>query len=160
MTRPNNADHRAYYDGHHHEYNFGFLLCVDDQGVCRYFNGHLPGSQNDINNYYSSDMYHNPGLYYGPGDKALADGIFARIAEGRFIVPVCGVRRDLNQMEENYNRIQRQSRSIIEHYNSRLKLGCPIIDGYTYAVDSINPIFLSCVALTNIRVKFQDPLRR
>ena len=50
-----------YFDGHNHEYNFGFLLGVDGvTGTCRYFNGHVPGSQNDLNNYYSSDLYQEP----------------------------------------------------------------------------------------------------
>ena len=68
MTRPNNIHHERYYDGHHREYNFGYLLGVDEvTGTCCYFNGHLPGVQNDLNNYYSSSLYTQPGLHFAPG---------------------------------------------------------------------------------------------
>ena len=161
MRRPNNPNHALYYDGHHHEYNFGYFLAVDGiDGSCRYFNGHLPGSRNDLNNYYSSDLYHQPMLYLGIADKVIADGIFARIDANRFIVPVCGVRRPLTQIELNYNTVQRKARSIVEHYNSRLKGSCGILRDYTFGIDSINPVFLSCLCLTNIRVLFQDRMRR
>ena len=160
MTRPNNEAHRQYYDGYKREYNFGYLLGVDGiTGECRYFNGHLLGAQNDLNNYYSSGLYNEPALYFGLGDKVLADGIFARIDENRFIVPVCGVSRELTAIEQRYNMVQRKARSIIEHYNSRLKLGCPILRYFSYSINKINPIFTMCLTLTNIRIKYQDPLR-
>ena len=161
MNRPV-RNQETYYDGHHHVHCFGFLLAVDGiDGCCRYFNGHLPGSQNDLNNYYSSDLYHEPGLFLGPGDKVIADGIFARVNEedNKLIVPVCEVRRPLTVVENNYNLLHRQARSIVEHYNGRLKGSCGILDHYTFSIDKINPHFICCLCLTNIRVKHQDRLR-
>ena len=113
MRRPNNPNHASYYDGHHHEYNFGFFLAVAGvDGSCRYFNGHLPGSRNDLNNYYSSDLYQNPMTYLGIGDELIADGIFARIESDRFIVLVCGVEGS-NCNLCNYHAAQRKARSML-----------------------------------------------
>ena len=159
ITRPNRPNHGEYFDGHHHEYNFGYMIVVDCFGLCRLINGHLPGSANDLNNYYSSDLHQNPTYYLGLGGKMLGDGIFARIEPQTFIVPVCGVRRPLTQREINFNAAQRCGRSIVEHYNSRLKGYCPRLRYYTYSIESINPVFVSFVCLTNIRIKYQDPLR-
>ena len=40
-------------------HNGGGCGGVDGYGQCRYFNGHIPGSQNDINNYHSSGLLRN-----------------------------------------------------------------------------------------------------
>ena len=157
MQRPR-VNQVAYYDGHHHMHCFGFLLAVNGvDGCCRIFNGHFPGSQNDLNSLHSSELYDKPGLYLGVSAKALADGIFRVVP--CCVVPVCGVRRDLTVMKVNYNVIQRKGRSIVEHYISRLKESCGNLHHYIFSIDGINPLFIACLCLTNIRVKHQDRLR-
>ena len=161
MMRPS-QNQELYHDGHNHEHNFGFMLgCDGVEGACRVFNGHCPGSHNDLNIYYNSDLYHNPGIYLGPGDKMAADGIFARInvEDDVFVVPVCGVRRELTEREKNYNYAQRHARSIIEHYNGRLKGSCGILTKDSFFIGMINTHFIASLCLTNIRVKYQDRLR-
>ena len=121
--RPYNLDHGLYYDGHKHEYNIGFLCGVDCDGLVRFVSGHYPGSCNDIEMYYDSDLYRQRNAYLGPNDKVLADGIFARVqgGNGPFIVPVCYMDRDLTLAESRFNKIQSWDRAINEHYFSRLK---------------------------------------
>ena len=55
------------------------MIEVDCDGECRLYNGHCPGSLNDLEIYYSSDLYRNLGLYLGINDKIIVDGIFVGI---------------------------------------------------------------------------------
>ena len=158
-STPTTADHAEYYDGHKHEYNYGFGVAVDCDGLARVWSGHCPGSFNDITIYYGSDLAANPGLYFARGDKMLADGIFAHVEEHRFITPICYVYRDLNEMENRYNDIHSWDRAIVENYFNRVKYGCPVVKDIRFAKDRVNLIFLSCLIQTNIRIKYQSPLR-
>ena len=148
-----------YYDGHNHEYNYGFGIGVDCDGLARVWSGHCPGSFNDVNIFYGSDLYANPGIYFAPGDKMLADGIFARVEEDRFITPICYVYRQLTVLESRYNDIHGWDRAIVENYFNRVKAGCPIVKGIRFAKTKVNSIFLQSLILTNIRIKHQSPLR-
>eukprot|EP01084_Bolivina_argentea_P188608 324636_1 len=156
---PSDVNHTIYFDGHNREYNYGFGIGIDCEGQCRVWSGHCPGSVNDIGVYYASDLYLNPGMYFGPGTKMITDGIFARVDVGRFIVPVCYVYRQLTAREQLFNMVQSWDRAIVENYINRLKFGCPLVEDMKFGKDKINAIFLSCLILTNIRVK-QNPLRR
>lgn len=162
MRRPDNAGHSTYYSGYKHQYTYQFLCCVDSMGICRNIHGHYPGSCNDIESYYYSALYTAPHTYLGPGDKILADGIYARIQglNSPFIVPVCYMNRPLTPIEQRYNMIHRWDRVIVEHYYARLKLYCPIVDNFTLARDRINLIFTACVIVCNVLISYQSPLRR
>ena len=133
------------------------MLC---DGECRLYNGHCPGSLNDLENYYSSDLYANPGLYLGINDKIIVDGIFVGVDTEKFITPICHADKLLADEEKRYNYVQSWDRAIVENYNHRLKSGCPVITNFTFQEDKINNIFITSLVLTNIRIKYQSPLRR
>lgn len=157
--RPDDVGHSLYYDGYKHHYNYGFLVNVDCDGLARNIHGHFPGSINDIESYYFSDLYRAPQTYFGPTDRMLADGIFARVP-GPFIVPVSYLQRNLTLAEVRYNEIQRWDRSIVEHYFARLKLYFPIVNDFPFESDRINLFFTCCVVLCNVLIRFQSPLRK
>ena len=119
--RPSDLGHTAWYDGHKKQYDFGYLCCVDSEGICRNIHGHFSGSTNDIAAYYHSDLYQHPQRYFGANDKMLADGIFAGAegGNGPFILPFCYLHRNLTRSESRYNLIQRWDRSIVEHFFGR-----------------------------------------
>ena len=156
---PFDMNHTIYYDGHNHEYNYGYMICVDCDGEARLYNGHLPGSLNDLELYYDSDLHSNSALYLGIDDRILTDGIFVGCDENIFITPICYLDRPITPPESRYNKVQRWDRVIVENYNARLKLGCPIIKNFTFGLDKINGIFVMSLILTNIRIKYQSPLR-
>ena len=159
MRRPcrNQEDH---YDAHKHMHCLGFLLGVDGvDGCCRYFNGHVPGRQNNLNNLYSSDLFQNTHLYLGIADKIVTDGIFRYSMPDEVIIQIGDLNRASSVEENNYNVAQRQCRSIVEHYNGRLKGYCGILRNYTFSIANINKLFISCLVITNIRVKYQDRMR-
>ena len=162
LRRPDNIGHGTYYSGYKRQYTYQFLCCVDSKGICRHWHGHYPGSCNDIESYYYSELYRNPQTYLGPGDKILADGIFGRVqgANSRFIVPIGYMQRRLTPAEERYNIIHRWDRVIVEHYFARLKLYCPFLDQYNLGRDKLNLVFSACVVICNVLIKFQSPLRR
>ena len=160
--KPWNINHGEYRDGHKDEYNFGFLCAADFDGIIRVAHGHHPGSCNDIELYYNSDFYVNRSTLLGSNDKLLADGIFARVegGQGPFIVPVCYMGRDLTLEESRYNKLQAWDRSIVEHSFGRMKGLCPILEYFTFRERHINIVFISCVILNNIVIRYQHPLRR
>ena len=136
------------------------MVCCDGKGLARIIHGHCPGSLNDLENYYSSELYTEPGLYFGLGTKAIADGSFARVEVDRFISPVCYIRgRGLTVQETRFNIYHSWDRSIVENFFGRMKLYCPVIQNFRFAVDKINIIFTAAVIMTNIRIKYQSPLR-
>eukprot|EP01084_Bolivina_argentea_P054996 100850_1 len=112
-TRPSNPNDNVYYDGYKKSHTFGYFIGVDCDGLCRIYQGHSPGQDNDIRLYYDSDLYRHPHLYLGFGDKCLVDGIYARI-NGPFITPCAYLNRALTLMELRHNIIQRWDRSIVE----------------------------------------------
>lgn len=136
---------------------------MDCEGICRFAHGHQPGSINDIESFYFSDLYQRRHLYLGRGDKILADGIYARIeghATGPFIVPVCYLNRPFTIAEERYNELQAWGRSVVEHFFSRLKGLCHILFRYTFSSEvNINVIVGCAFIVTNIVIKYQHPLR-
>ena len=132
----------------------------DSNGLVRVIHGHEPGSINDITCYYNSIL--NDGVSNGVilnGDKYLADGIFARI-EGPFITPVCYLTRNLRKNELKYNWLQTKSRSIIEHYFSRLKITWGLL-GNTFNLNknSVDIIVRTACILTNVIIKYMHPLK-
>eukprot|EP01084_Bolivina_argentea_P060366 110300_1 len=157
-TRPTKDNGIEYYDGYKHLYTFGFFVGVDCDGLCRLYYGHAVGQDNDIQLYYDSDLFENPGLYLGIGDKCLADGIYARI-NAPFITPCAYLQRALTVAETRYNCIHRWDRSIVEHYFGRLKTKFPICSCFTLREESINHVIVCCFTLNNIIIKYQEPLR-
>lgn len=162
MRRPYALDQDLYCDGHKREHNFGFLCGVDSDGICTYAQGHQPGSINDIQAYYEGDLRNHRNRYLLPGDRVLADGIFARVegGNGPFIVPVCYLRRALTLAEARFNEIQAWDRSIVEHFFGRLKNLFPVLYWFPFRRSQINVVFIGCVTLCNIVIKYQHPLRK
>eukprot|EP01084_Bolivina_argentea_P006735 12751_1 len=162
-SRPFSIDHTLYRDGHHAAYTYGYLCAVDCDGQCRIAAGHYGGSLSDIETFYYSDLYANPGIYVGNGAKYLVDGIFARIdsgPHGHFITPFCYMQRRLTVAETRYNNIQAWDRSIVEHYFGRLKYWFPLVDNFRLSDEAINMVFRSCCIFTNIMIQYCKPLRK
>ena len=153
-ARPYGVHHELYYDGYKKEYNYGFLVGVDCDGWGRIFHGHQPGSLNDLESWYLSDMCNNYANYFGVGDKSLADGIFSRIAPGSFITPICYVNRDLSVAETRFNELQSWDRSIIEHYFARAKNTFSMINNFELDEDAINYVFITTLILNNIIIRY------
>eukprot|EP01084_Bolivina_argentea_P006736 12752_1 len=165
LTKPGTFENimRIDPDGHHAAYTYGYLCAVDCDGQCRIAAGHYGGSLSDIETFYYSDLYANPGIYVGNGAKYLVDGIFARIdsgPHGHFITPFCYMQRRLTVAETRYNNIQAWDRSIVEHYFGRLKYWFPLVDNFRLSDEAINMVFRSCCIFTNIMIQYCKPLRK
>ena len=128
----------------------------DCNGMVRIFNGPYPGNMNDLMVWKSSDYALHASYYYTTADKTLGDGAFP--SDPRFICPVGYLQRPLTVTEQRFNWIQNWSRSIIEHYNGRLKLTCPVVNDLKFKLSNAATILVLCICLTNIRIQYK-PLR-
>ncbi len=104
----------------------------------------------------------NPRSYITEGDYILYDcGLGNGVYKNLFLCPKGGWKNPPDQMQARaLNSRIRSSRCLVENTYSRIKRKWAILIGWSRSLSVIGKVFYTAVALTNIDIVYNSPLRR
>lgn len=139
-------------------HNVGFITFCDSLGVTRLVCGHIPGKQNDIRLWYTSEYRENRQQYFG-NSVVLFDSIYryVDVESGLFITRFPSAD---TVPEAVYNVLHTEARVLIENTYARQKQYFPIIGmRFPFQLKWIDIVYRCVVILTNILIIHQSPMR-
>eukprot|EP01083_Nonionella_stella_P071826 193171_1 len=153
------VDNRAFFDGHHWEYNMGMWVACDSSGVIRIALGPEPGSVNDITIFASSDLSNNLDTVLQDRHLILFDGIYHFYGHP-FLTPFTEHHGHvITDRERLFNERQRHSRVIIEHVFGLVKIRFQILyHKYRLRRRTLGIIARCAFIMHNIIVLHQCPM--
>lgn len=164
--RPTRAE-SDFYCGHKRRHCLSILCFVDGIGCIRRVLGPVPGVIEDTIMIKKSAIYNNFDKVLAPGDKILYDGALSGAEwKPHFIAPHSTRRigrinyNSLTEEQKQEDRVQRQSRIVVEHTFSRVKTLFNVTNPLQCNLKNAWHILYSAFILTNIHTTYESPIRK